>query len=650
MSGDRKIKAPIAQGQTNQCRITPKWFVDKSEYLPLAATFELLVNGETTFREVHRAIQNAKRSICIICWGFQPSMYLIRDGASRSIGQLLETKGREGVQVKLLSYVVDPLWLGIGVTGWKPGEANTPGRRFAALKEQPGKNPHMQYTWEQYRYDQEWYLRYDSDQKIADKLGKEDPDGPGLDGTQRTDNLRFVGRGFSVGDRWRGNKQTYEDQDLKWQTRRTLGTSPSHHQKMVLVDYEDKDRCIGFVMGHNMLDEYWDRDDHSHRRSELANRGRNGNRPRQDISSRVTGPVVGDLVANFAQAWEKETGEALPRPDFSRYKRQQDKGERVGAAQILRTQPQYGVKDIMRGYLQAVNNATRYIYIENQYFRWPPLAEKIKECVRKQCQWGRDPAAHDPLYLFVITNADNEGMGPGTVNTYRMLGALGRADVLPQVAREERLDNAKADMARAKQEIAQERAIQQGLQTSLTRARNSTDRLRTQRLIEASQVRQKDAEARLQESERKRNELKDKDFTIAKEEPPGLKMHIATLVSDDTPDGQPWTDVYIHGKLMIIDDTFMTLGSTNINTRSMEVDSELNIAHHRHTVSQPARKKLWQLHTNSKSGREPLGQMGKAYENWEKVMNENKKRRDKKKPEASLIEFYSGTTDRSNLD
>lgn len=53
---------------------------------------------------------------------------------------------------------------------------------------------------------------------------------------------------------------------------------------------------------------------------------------------------------------------------------------------------------------------------------------------------------------------------------------------------------------------------------------------------------------------------------------PGLKVHVATLVAPDTPAGDAWQEVYIHAKLMIIDDTFMTAGSANINTRSMQVD------------------------------------------------------------------------------
>ena len=53
---------------------------------------------------------------------------------------------------------------------------------------------------------------------------------------------------------------------------------------------------------------------------------------------------------------------------------------------------------------------------------------------------------------------------------------------------------------------------------------------------------------------------------------PGLKVHVCTLVAPDSLPGN-WIPVYIHSKLMIVDDVFMTLGSANINTRSMEGDT-----------------------------------------------------------------------------
>ena len=114
-----------------------------------------------------------------------------------------------------------------------------------------------------------------------------------------------------------------------------------------------------------------------------------------------------------------------------------------------------------------------------------------------------------------------------------------------------------------------------------------------------------------------------------------------------------WVDVYIHAKLMIIDDTFMTVGSANINSRSMETDSELNIIHANYLISHPARKALWEMHTKSRSGGEVMGKKGMtdAYDNWDKLKKDNKTaRKDKHQPVASLVEFFSGTESRSDLD
>ena len=141
---------------------------------------------------------------------------------------------------------------------------------------------------------------------------------------------------------------------------------------------------------------------------------------------------------------------------------------------------------------------------------------------------------------------------------------------------------------------------------------------------------------RLQAEEKKRNDLRQelKDLKDA---------------------GNPidWVDVYIHAKLMIIDDTFMTVGSANINSRSMETDSELNIIHANYLISHPARKALWEMHTKSRSGGEVMGKKGMtdAYDNWDKLKKDNKTaRKDKHQPVASLVEFFSGTESRSDLD
>ena len=43
-------------------------------------------------------------------------------------------------------------------------------------------------------------------------------------------------------------------------------------------------------------------------------------------------------------------------------------------------------------------------------------------------------------------------------------------------------------------------------------------------------------------------------------------------------DGEPESATYIHSKLMIVDDRFLTVGSANLTNRSMCVDTELNVS------------------------------------------------------------------------
>ena len=82
-----------------------------------------------------------------------------------------------------------------------------------------------------------------------------------------------------------------------------MAAIPTHHQKMVLIDYEEPDAAIGFVMGHNTLDAYWDTDKHSYMRMHPA-MGHNDFHPRQDMSSRVSGPILQYLNDNFCEAWD----------------------------------------------------------------------------------------------------------------------------------------------------------------------------------------------------------------------------------------------------------------------------------------------------------------------------------------------------------
>ncbi|HFL8016856.1 DUF6396 domain-containing protein [Klebsiella pneumoniae] len=312
------IITPIATVDTRQCMITSPWFVQNTEYSPMPATYKPLVNGEEAFAAVYHAIMNAQKTVDIICWGFQPSMYFIRDGQSLCIGELLckiaETKK---VQVRILGWEMPCNAAGVG------GEANLPGKGVIRYKDRKGQST----TDERYAYDRQWFSQYSLSGEWSDHQLKKGQAGiaeiAAAPIAQRQEKLSslsplFVGRGFNFLERaeiaYRAANMAL-DPDISPDTMLTLAGTVTHHQKTVLVDYELPESAVGFVMGHNMLDEYWDTDKHSALFRPGNNMdprlGANGKLPRQDISSRVTGPILEHLHHNFAMAWEKETGQDL---------------------------------------------------------------------------------------------------------------------------------------------------------------------------------------------------------------------------------------------------------------------------------------------------------------------------------------------------
>jgi len=639
MTSTNSITSPIATGKTTSTTLTLPWFLQKTEYHPVPATFEPLVNGERAFGALYDAIMAATTSIDYICWGFQPSMYFKRTGNAGDlcIGDLLVKKGAEGVKVRILCWYM-PLAQFI--------ENPTPGNNVISgfSKGKQNRNDAQE------EYDRQWY-----DQ--ARFTGVADQNSIMRFSPYYLKNVEFATRDFGFIERveiaWQllvNGEDKNGTKNNKFQTTGAMTAAPTHHQKMVLIDYEKPEKAIGFVMGHNTLDAYWDRDDHSYARMH-ARFGRNGATPRQDISSKVTGPILEHLNHNFCQAWMRRTGVDLlsqRKNSAAKLKVRSDAGTPI-MAQLLRTQQQEGVHDIKALYLKATNNVTNYIYMENQYFRWEPVATAIKNAAQKQLEWGRSHAKHGAIHLFVVTNSSDEGMGDGSMNTYRMLSSLGREDVLPTVSKLERNDKldeqlrqARSEMISARQSLLSLNYVAQGLDPKLLQKMKDEREAK----VEAAEARQKALEASIP--------LK-KAATIVPVEIPGLKVHICTLVAPDSPPDN-WLPVYIHSKLAIIDDVFTTLGSANINIRSMEVDSELNICHESPALSKPLRKQLWDIHTKGMGAQDNVAE---AFNNWQDIIDENKRRQEinnrpsldeKKSPYASLIEFYRDSPARKNLD
>ncbi|WP_175847704.1 phospholipase D-like domain-containing protein [Burkholderia arboris] len=661
---------PLALNHTSNATATLPWFLQFTEYAAKQATFRPLVNGKEAFETLYDVLMKARHTIDIICWGFQPSMYFKRDGNSLRIGELLEQKGQKGVKIRLLCWR-DPLYL------TELGENNMPGYDVVTgLKQHISDDTYRRSTMlsrdyqtdEERKFDTEWYWRADLNNvtsvslvspvtplKPMAKLAYEKARALYYK-DHALKNVVFATRGFSPANRaeiawrtfWHGKDK---DRDLETKAMNSVGMGagiPTHHQKMVLVDYEDPENAVGFVMGHNMLDQYWDTDDHSYK-PKTPSTGRNGPSPWQDISSYVTGPVLQYLNANFCQAWDDATGQGLGKARDGLKDRLKVRyapgGDTPMMAQIVRTQSQKGRRDIEKLYLQAVNNATQHVFIQNQYFRWPPLANAIKAVAAKHVSWGRNVTKDGPLYLFAITNSGEEAVGTGTVNTYRMLNALGKAQSIPGVATLEQEDARQSDL---KNQMAAVVDQQSQANQALLGA------FEVQGIVDSpdSAKRVADAKARIEQLKQRResiaSQMKSAPQPVLNKEYDGLKVHVCTLVAPDSPPGN-WVPVYVHAKLMTIDDVFTTLGSANINTRSMEADSELNICHENGDVTKRLRQQLWSLHTNKEGMQDAPAE---AFTTWTDIVKKNADRQDGgvKSPYASIVRFMRMSNERTYKD
>ena len=626
------------------------WFLlDSNESAPVAATFRPLINGKEAFTTLHEKIEKAEHSIDIAIWGFQPSMHLKRDGKSKCIGDLLIEKAKSGVQVRILVWSI-PFKI---QTFAEANMGNAPGVFSGGV---PGV------TKAQKKYDQYWYLAIEGKlhkkfetPKNADNdtikinmqkkyvASSEYPILMELSKSSYHNNLKFRTRSVY----FQGNQ--YEDKELPENVKSTLKMFPSHHQKTVLIDYEVPHKAVGFVMEHNMLDNYWDDGSHISGNVLSPNKGKNVDTPLQDVSSIVSGEVLWYINRNFCQSWDRVSSEKLEEKrkalTFDKYPFNKSAGGTPLMAQILRTYDKPDIEDIKKIYLQNIKRVTSYIYTENQYFRWPPLAEAFIKHWQNLRSKGR--SANMPIHWFVVTNSSDDGLGKGTYTTNKMLEKLGRQDVMPNVAltHTDRIEFLEASLgnnhaqesastiAKWKRELAELKASQK--QRSGTRERSYT----------------KNAE-----------EVREKEFVKKLKKELGVKVHVCTLTARNA-----WKEVYIHSKVTIIDDVFTVISSANLNTRSMQVDTELGIFTENGEVARKLRKDLWKLHTrdlhkaNNTAGKfdnaanpEAMNDPSvaiMAFKRWQTIMDENKKQIINGKPPLHpLCEFLRLDPKVSRLD
>jgi phosphatidylserine/phosphatidylglycerophosphate/cardiolipin synthase-like enzyme len=255
-----------------------------------------------------------------------------------------------------------------------------------------------------------------------------------------------------------------------------------HHEKIVVVDDH-----VAFVGGIDLTDQGGDRYDGSSH----VSRARAG---WHDACVRLEGSVVGDVAAHFRMRWKEVTGEKLPSPRLSE---QQLRGPYT--VQVVRTVPEHvydavpkGDFGILESYLRALESATSFAYLENQFLWSPEIARVLR------AKLERPPSPRFRVLVVLPARPSS-----GSDDTRGTLAELIEAD-------------------------------------------NGAGRILA-----------------------------------------------CTLYARHGALADP---VYVHAKIGIVDDRWLTVGSANLNEHSLFNDTEMNVVCHDPTLARETRLRLWAEH------------------------------------------------------
>lgn len=604
----------------------------------------LFICGQEGFADIAGEIAKAEKSIDLCCWGFDPGMELVRGNSAtwprgETFGDLLIAAARRHVRVRLLIWhdrIGSPMVRNMpghshGTSPWKTG-----GQRFedisakaslamlhdAVKKKKPvaGNGYWGEYlrpedipmlAREEYCYS--WYaaafhgllegleirLRHGDSTAISKSIATEISQPHGL----------------TMGE--------IEKPGMQY-----LGT---HHQKPVLIDFDHEEgaKAVGYVMGLNSVTDYWDTTAHllddtrreqggvNERRECVQGMTADGGfatlKPYQDYACRIDGgKALIALYNNFAKAWDRAAGDRTHGAATASVSRELPHGSPPArllrkaepsdsTVQIVLTQPEEQDKTIKETYFRAVTQASLaagYLYVENQYFQYEEWARHLlTERKKVVAAWkagsvkaGKSLEDMPVMHVFIVIPVPERAqMVPRTHDT---LAALGQ---------------------------------HAGMTGQNTMIDDYNKRPKTRRVRAGFGI-STEAEVKLPDVVRHSNGI-NKPGAMTLESEFGLKVSVAMLnVSAFDKDRWRYREIYIHSKLMLVDDVFMTLGSANLNQRSMAVDSEINIATVDHRVARDLRKRVWRMHSGGlvDGGGGTKGEIVDAFEKWGNLMKANR--------------------------
>jgi phospholipase D1/2 len=181
---------------------------------------------------------------------------------------------------------------------------------------------------------------------------------------------------------------------LDWQTHRRVHfhldsehpAGASHHQKFVVVD-----DAIAFCGGIDLTKNRWDTPEHNPRDSRRVNPDGKKYGTFHDIQTAAEGDVAVDLGDLFRLRWLWATGRQLAPVDSNKHldwpQESSPDMTHVRTA-VARTHPPYkgreAVREVEGLYQDIIASARHYLYLENQYFTSPVIADALIKSLEKK--------------------------------------------------------------------------------------------------------------------------------------------------------------------------------------------------------------------------------------------------------------------------
>ncbi len=643
---------------------TVQWFLEnRSRTHPVTHNNELevFVCGEKAFADITEKIKAAKHSIDICCWGFDPGMELVRgEGTTwprgETYGDLLIAAGKRKPKVKIRLLV----WYSkIG----SPAAMNMPGHSHGANPwryvsgsteaDQIGARRSVALLQEKYRTPALTVRAIGTPVRGTGAVGAITPES--LSAMAREEychswyKAAFAGLLTGISIQTRAGDPAFIEQSLASEKYKPGGLGDleaertgmvgvgTHHQKTLLIDYDYMGgaKAVGYVEGLNSVTDYWDTEDHLIEdpkrecggkreaaeavqvdEGKKADAGFKTFKPYRDYACRISGGALAGVHANFVRAWGRAGGDTLADDLESIPSKLQRKGipGAHSSIQIIRTQPEEQDKTAKEMYFLATDtaaNATGYLYIENQYFQYQEWAERLIRARKNvMALWkaagpatGKTKGDMPLLHVFIVMPVAERGqMVPRTYDTLAVLGQqagmTGQSYLIDKENKRVHTGLSRDDMGRPTGAVY--------VKPTVVEYANGID----------------------------------KPSIAALESKYGLKVAVAMLQTSGM-DGRRmrYREIYIHSKLLLVDDSFFSLGSANLNQRSMAVDSEINLATNDARRATDLRRKIWgKLSGGTVDGRNGSpAEIAEAFRKWKETMDINLEKKRVSKPMTGFL-------------